>query len=54
MKMCDECNGTGIVGEYVDFFGAYIDFECQKCNGEGFIDEEVRNDKQSKGYYGDT
>jgi DnaJ-class molecular chaperone len=44
MKICDRCNGTGIIGKYIPFFEAYIDYECPKCKGKCVLRKfEIKN-----------
>lgn len=39
-KQCPKCNGTGMVGEYIPYFQAFVDYECKKCKGKGWIKEK--------------
>lgn len=37
---CPECNGTGMVGEFIEQLGVFVDYECLKCKGKGWIKAE--------------
>lgn len=45
---CDKCHGTGMKGQYEQWLGAFIDYECPKCRGKGYIESKKKSNRQKQ------
>ena len=44
IEICPECKGTGMYGEYVGYFNAFLDFDCPNCHGKGFVKKPFKEE----------